>query len=205
MNRFRRKRFEIVLDLLKKVSVGKSKVRVLDIGGTTDYWDEVKPLWSDLPLEITLVNVNAPSSDEPPYFLRGGDACQLAFPDHHFDLVHSNSVIEHVGHWKDISAMASEVRRLAPRFYVQTPAFEFPLEPHYRTLFFHWYSESRRAAMLVAKGRGFTPQKPDLGAAMEHVQSVNLLTARDMRFLFPDAQLRSERVLGLTKSHIAVR
>ena len=36
-------------------------------------------------------------------------------------------------------------------------------------------------------------------------EEINLLSARDLRRLFPDATIHRERMLGLTKSIIAVR
>jgi hypothetical protein len=90
-------------------------------------------------------------------------------------------------------------------YYLQTPNFWFPYEPHYRTLFFQMYPESVRAAMLMRKRRGFRGPMQNLDDAMCNIQDVNLLTARQMRALFPDATLEKERVLGLAKSLIVWR
>jgi hypothetical protein len=38
-----------------------------------------------------------------------------------------------------------------------------------------------------------------------HWEQIDLLSSNDMRRLFPDAEIHRERVLGLTKSLIAVR
>ena len=49
------------------------------------------------------------------------------------------------------------------------------------------------------------PQAEGGDAAMAQVESARLLGARQMRFLFPDAELVFERFLGLRKSMMAVR
>ena len=38
-----------------------------------------------------------------------------------------------------------------------------------------------------------------------HYREINLLSARELQRLFPDAEIHRERVAGLTKSIIAVR
>ena len=203
-NRFRARRFKTFLDVLDSAGVTGRPTKVLDIGGTESYWRALEDQWRGRNLDITLVNLNVEPRDEGIFHHRPGDACNLALADNVFDVVHSNSVIEHVGHWDQMARMAGEVRRLAPHYYVQTPNFWFPVEPHYRSLFYHWLPESTRAARLVSKKRGFR-SAPNFDTAMRDIQTVVLLTGRQMRELFPDGRLLRERVGPLTKSLIMVR
>ncbi|WP_336966206.1 methyltransferase domain-containing protein [Sphingobium aquiterrae] len=205
-NRFRQKRFSLFRALVEQNFVGKSPIRVVDIGGARNYWAGLKPLWAHLPLEITIVNIGTQAIDDAPYFIRPGDACDLSqFADNSFDIVHSNSVIEHVGQWPEVEAMAREVRRLAPHYYLQTPNIAFPYEPHFRSLFIHWYPEPIRAAMLLRRARGFIKKQADMNGAMLEIQAINLLSTRQMAHLFPDARIEHERILGFSKSIIAIR
>ncbi len=206
-NSFRRRRFGMFLDQLERIAAEKpgQPIRVLDVGGVKGYWEGVADLWGHLPLAITIVNIGAEPSQDGIYRIEGGDACALPYSDNAFDIVHSNSVIEHVGDWKHMAAMAREIARIAPRYFVQTPNFWFPVEPHYRTLFFHWWPETVRVRMLMRRKRGFRERKATVHAAMEDVQSVVLLSATQLQALFPDATIRREKLAGLTKSIIAVR
>lgn len=52
------------------------------------------------------------------------------FQDNEFDAVFSNSVIEHVGDYEAQRQMANEIMRVGKRYFVQTPNFYFPIEPH---------------------------------------------------------------------------
>ena len=144
--------------------------------------------------------------DQTLFTVVDGDATDLPqYGDNSFDLVHSNSVIEHVGDWVRMEAFAKECRRLAPRYYVQTPYFWFPVEPHFSSLFFHWKSEQSRARALMRRGHGFSQKAADVGAAMRDVQHARLLDKTQFRFLYPDAAHHDEKVGPLTKSLIAVR
>jgi len=204
-NRWRRGRFKRFLPMLERAAAGGKTVRILDVGGAPGFWMSEEDLWGHLSLDITMVNIGAHAEDRPPYKLRPGDACNLSeYPDMSFDLVHSNSVIEHVGHWREMRAMAREVRRLAPHYWVQTPNFWFPYEPHYKSLFLHWYPEDIRAKMLLRKKRGWI-EADTFDKAMTEVQDLCLVSARQMAELFPDARIERERVGPFTKSLIAVR
>lgn len=207
-SRMRRARARRVVDLLERAAAERgAPVRVIDLGGEPGYWRVVdRAILERTVARITLVNPQSFSVDDPLFEAVVGDACDLPqHADRAFDLVHSNSVVEHVGDWPRMEAFASEVRRLAPRYYVQTPYFWFPVEPHFSAPFFHWRSEQARAEMLLKKRRGFVDKAADMGQAMRAVQHARLLDKRQFRYLFPDADHVDERLAGMTKSLIAVR
>src|SRR3546814_5691109 len=90
-------------------------------------------------------------------------------------------------------------------YYLQTPDFAFPVEPHFRTVGFHWLPEQARAALIQRRGFGFRKKAASVEEAVTNIQSVNLLTKGQMKALFGDAVIFHERFLGLPKSLIAVR
>ena len=204
--RYRARRFAHLRPLIESVIARNGRCRIADIGGTEYYWNIFGSYVEERPVEITLMNLEAPGVRSRKFQSIVADATDLsAFDDHAFDLVHSNSVIEHVGSWDRMSRMAHHVRRLAPVYFVQTPNFWFPYEPHFRFPCFHWLPEQARAELLLRLNLGFGGRRPNYDAAMRGVQSAALLSKRQMRELFPDAQFVNERALGLTKSFMAIR
>jgi hypothetical protein len=174
--------------------------RVLDVGGTMFNWylSPVQP-------RLTIVNITpAPAALPPGVEWIVADGRALPFADNSFDICYSNSVIEHLGSRADQLKFAEEVRRVAPRYYVQTPNFWFPIEPHFLAPFIHWMPQSLREVLLP-----FTPwglaARPDRDLVRARLREIRLLTAHDLRLLFPDAEIRGERALGVAKSLIALR
>ena len=112
-NRFREKRFAWFLDLLTQVNRRNGALRILDVGGTMPYWTARLSRLDGLDLQVTLLNkAEMPVGNDPRFRSVTGDARDLSqSADDSFDVVHSNSVIEHVGRWVDMAAMAREVRR----------------------------------------------------------------------------------------------
>ena len=207
--RFRQARARRIVELIEVICAEKGLVRILDMGGDPVYWDRYfdRGFLERSGAHVTIVNPIAWQRPSDPMFeLVEGDACSLPeYADNSFDLTHSNSVIEHVGDWPRMEAFATESRRLAPRYYVQTPYFWFPIEPHFSAAFFHWRPEQSRARALLKRGYGWSDRAADIGEAMREVQDARLLDRTQFRFLFPDAVYPDESLAGLTKSLIAIR
>ena len=206
---FRSRRFTHVRREIEAVLARKERVRILDIGGTRAYWTIADDLLAAHAgrIEIALVNLAAQprAADGWPFRQVVADACA---PDlmqgERFDLVHSNSVIEHVGDWQRTEAFAANVKRLGARYFVQTPNYWFPLEPHFRLPGFQWLPRVARIRLVRAMRCGFYPRIRDYGEARRTVEEVRMLDAFEMRTLFPEARLERETVAGLTKSLMAI-
>ncbi len=203
---FRRKRFAHIQPLIEAAIARHGSARIADIGGTAYYWDIFGDYVATRPIEIHLYNLEVAPTNNPKIKSFKADATRLdAIDDNAYDIVHTNSVIEHVGNWDAMSRMAGHIRRIAPAYYVQTPNFWFPYEPHFRTPLFHWLPEPVRARLLMRFNLGFGGRRTSFDAAMRGVQSAVLIDRRQLRELFPDAGIRGERVAGLTKSLMAIR
>jgi ubiquinone/menaquinone biosynthesis C-methylase UbiE len=180
---------------------------VLDVGGSPSIWEMI-----DYPSDITIINLDpvmlggAVGNGRRRYTAVVGDARSLAYPDVSFDLVFSNSVIEHVGNYSDMEAFATEVRRVGKYYYCQTPNKWFPIEPHFGTLFLHWFPSILQKYFVF---RYFTlaglVNKPDRETVKVLLNDVKLLRLRDLKRLFPDARIERERFLLFTKSFVAMR
>lgn len=212
--KFRAQRDHLLRAFIERRRAGVAgSFRIIDLGGTADYWRRVGFDWLErLDVDITCVNYRATefgASEREATRLRCivGDACDMAgHADLSFDFVHSNSVIEHVGRWPAMRAFANEVRRLAPAYYVQTPYFWFPVDPHFHRLpFYHWLPQSFRLKLLQRFKLGWSQPVRDVDRAMSLVESNILLDAQRFRALFPDAEHRFERVALLPKSLLALK
>ena len=207
--RLRRRRLPLLTSTIETVAqrIGR-KIRIVDLGGTASYWRMVPPnLLASHVASVVLINLveTSPTCPAPLSYLRG-DVCSLPdLADDSFDLVHSNSVIEHVGDWQRMKRFAAEARRLSLSHFIQSPNFWFPIEPHFGLPFLHWLPEQIRARLCLRFGLGHSRRSTTLDAAMIRVQGIRLLDRLQMAALFPDSYIHRERLFGLTKSLIAVR
>ena len=207
VNRFRRKRGQKLRAQIDRLAdlLGRD-IAVLDVGGRPDYWLNVG---IDRISRIVLLNSSSGELDRPippglPQEIFAhvtGDARNLS--DHReatVDLVHSNSVIEHVGGWHNMRAMARELMRVGRAGWVQTPAWEFPVEPHYQVPFLHWVGRPLGRSLLSLSPKARV-RRLDLHRRRIYIERINLLSKSEVRALFPDRPVRTEWMV-LPKSYI---
>ena len=206
-NRFRSQRFAQFAAIIEELRQSRSPVRLLDIGGTTEFWRQ-RGWIGEGGVDITVANLAGAPLNESDDGVRQvqGDATDLSqFEDASFDVVFSNSTIEHLGGWFGQRRMADEVRRLAPVYWVQTPNYWFPVEPHFLMPGWQYLPVRLRTRLVARRQFGHRGPAPDPVAALDLVEEIRLLTARELGLLFPDAEIVRERLGPLVKSLVAVR
>jgi SAM-dependent methyltransferase len=141
-------------------------------------------------LDITGTDVAA-RPDYPGPFVQADATVRLPFEDGAFDLAYSSSVVEHLDP-ADRAAYAAELRRVARGWWVQTPAWSFPVEPHALLPIAHWLpTAARRPYWRLGAAGGW--------------EDIALLRRAELAALFPGATIEAERLGGLAKSWIAFR
>ena len=196
---FRRRRME---RFVRELGI-TAKTSVLDIGGTPECWNllAVRP-------RVTLLNTPRAKGD-----LGGaeswvaGDGCALPFRDTSFDVVFSNSVIEHVGDRESQQRFAREVARVGRSYWVQTPNRWFPVEQHLLTPLVHWLPRHWQRVIVPRCNvwSWLVPVTPDRREFYidHYLSDVRLLSAGEVGDLFPGARVIRERFWGWTKSLVA--
>ena len=209
-HKFRERRFRTVLTIIEGQLAEKDSISILDAGGVVAYW-RMLPVELRQRVHITILNLEESvegdrhiERDGLTVELVAGDACNMPqYADDSFDMVHSNSVIEHVGSYSNMFRFASEVRRVGQVYYVQTPNFWFPIDPHNGVPFLHWFPDAMRA-YLNSKMRLAMYQRTEYGTALiGRIEHCRMISARMLREFFPKADMKRERFLLLfTKSLI---
>jgi hypothetical protein len=180
-----------------------SEMRVLDLGGTVDSWR----LAPAQPKQLVLLNPTAQEPDAPWATAVVGDACDppALLADEHFDLVYSNSVLEHIGGHSRREQFAEVVNNAAERHWVQTPYRYFPIEPHWVFPWFQHLPPATQTAVSRIWPLGNYSAVTTRSEALPHVLDIELVGMTQMRHYFPRSEIARERVMGLTKSLIAFR
>ena len=196
----RQRRFALFRSLLEQLPAPR---RILDVGGTPLFWERMGYL--DAPdLSVVLLNLSVEPTPRAHFVSLAGDARAMTmFGDGEFDMVFSNSVIEHMGSLAGQQRMASEVQRVGRHFFVQTPNRAFPLEPHFLFPWFQYLPRRLQIALVQRFKLGWYERRPRREDATALVDEHRLLSASELRALFPRATIYRERVAGLTKSFVA--
>ena len=212
-SRFQEERAQAFLRLMSP----EPGAKVLDLGGNRGAFSRL--LCSHVSLDITVADVldfRRECADLGFRFVQVKEAAPLPFSDGEFDIVFSNSVIEHATlpkqecrsalindrAWKQRSleaqlAFSKEIRRVGRAYFVQTPHKHFPVDLHLWLPFTNWFPHSWLRSLTSWTDPFWIKESGDL--------DWNLLTPSDMRRLFPDGRLHTEFLGFLPKSLIAYR
>ena len=199
-NRFRNRRFAKFESLVQPRG---QAISILDIGGTTQFWEQ-RGWAGKKDVQIVLFNLVEEEQQYANIMAITGDATNLMnIENNAFDIVFSNSVIEHLFTWEKQQAMADEARRVGRAYWIQTPNFWFPIEPHFHALGWQWWPRSFRIALIQRWRFGQRGPYRDKNEAANRIDEIQLLTERRLRALFPAAHIWREPFLGFTKSLVA--
>jgi hypothetical protein len=178
-----------------------AKFKICDLGGSKHFWEE-----SGLrPGNVVILNVsddvtqsNTGECEDLQVVLYDGEHIPAA--DREYDLLTCNSVIEHVEPSKR-AALCAEMRRVAKRVYLQTPAFEFPVEPHFVLPFVHWLPR-KLGQLLVWVSPWYLLSRASKERVRSYFEEIHLMTRSEVQALFPGAEIREESFGLLRKSHL---
>jgi len=174
------------------------QMRVLDLGGTPGYWLNAPVR----PASVRCVNLDAADASLDSSWIEYAvaDACQPQAGE--YDLVVSNSCIEHVGGHERRLRFSETVHAAADRHWVQTPYRYFPIEPHWVFPGFQFFPAP--AQMQISRTWPLGHIRSTTDSAWGDVSWVELLSVTDMRGYFSDSAIWFERWSGAVKSLVAI-
>lgn len=196
----RRKRFHFFLNCIASLP---RPIKLLDAGGEPVFW-KLMGCSNHPDFQITVINLLEFQSDASNITCITGDVTNMnQFQDAEFDMVFSNSVIEHLTCWERQQRMALEVQRVGKNYFIQTPNRNFPLEPHFLVPFFQFFPVNLQIWMLQHFSLGWYEKISNIKYARQLLESHRLLYIKELKLLFPHAQIYYEKIFGLTKSMVA--
>lgn len=209
-NKLRRKRMKTFESFFESSFVDELKsgkrIEILDIGGTYKYWEHLEFKYLDN-CRFTLVNLldePVPENDER-FISKQDDATNMTgIADKSYDLVYSNSCIEHVGRKPEWEKMRNEMMRTGRYYFLQTPNKFFPMEPHFLIVGFQFLPLKLKAFIIRNFKVSWYRDIKDKEESLKAADNIHLLTKKDLKDLFPDGMIQKEKFFGLTKSFMVM-
>ncbi len=195
-NYFRTKRFDFFFHRIKSMD---KPISILDLGGKVNFWEN-RGLAGNDNFKITVLNIQSEISDYSNIKTVNGNVLKLKyFKENSFDIVFSNSVIEHLYDFENQKKMAREVLRIGKNHIIQTPNKYFFIEPHYMIPFFQFLPKKIQFQILT-KTRLSRLKKWDDQFARNYTEEIRLMTQKELKEIFPKSNIFYEKFLGMTKS-----
>jgi ubiquinone/menaquinone biosynthesis C-methylase UbiE len=180
---------------------GLHTMRVLDLGGSVHFWFEsglINHVGTVVIYNVSHSEVEIGAERSEKIQIKLYDGATLPEETASFDLVISNSVLEHIPH-EGRRRVSEEMMRVGKRGFVQTPAIEFPIEPHFVLPFIHWLPR-RLGRYLVRLSPWALLSRPSRAKQDDYFAEVDLLSRSDVERLFPGRRVFAERFIGLPKA-----
>ncbi|MBV5347439.1 methyltransferase domain-containing protein [bacterium] len=182
---------------------------ICDLGGSRHFWEKLSI--SDLIYKnITIYNISAGETQS--IHSTGGicsdikiviyDGLKIPVADATFDLLVCNSVLEHVPP-QHRAKLVIEMKRVAKRIFIQTPAYSFPIEPHFIMPFVHWLPRSV-GFWLIHCSPWRLLSRPSVETIASYYWGTQLLRKSDIEELFPGETIQYEKFFGIIKSYYVV-
>ncbi len=199
--KLRNERMNLFIELLIN-SKFEREIKILDIGGTNYFWD----LWLKkipIPIDLTILNISQEvTKGYKSIILDANELYKLENLD--YDVVFSNSLIEHLTTYENQIKFAETVQRISKKHFIQTPAFIFPLEPHFLFPFFHLFSRNIRVFLVQHLNLGWYKKQKNKREAEKLVDEIRILKKNELKDMFPNSEIITEKIFFITKSYIVV-
>ena len=184
--RLRAGRSQMAVDIMQPAR----SMSLLDVGGSPGIageWDRLRVLFKNVVVVNRDPDCNVKKPAAPNVTVEIADGCALPYPDRSFDWVFSNAVLEHVGDRTKQNQFSSEMQRVARvGYFLSTPNKHFFLDPHTYLPFYHLLPKRlQEIAIPLSPGH------------MRSWEPLKLVSARELREMFPSAHIETSGPLGL--------
>jgi ubiquinone/menaquinone biosynthesis C-methylase UbiE len=198
-NKFRQKRLKSFKEIVKKM---EKPITILDIGGSEIFWKNLN-FHNDNNIHIKVLNITDTKTNYSNIEFICGDALDLnMYKDNIFDIVFSNSMIEHLYSKEKQMKVTKDIIRIGRYHYIQTPNKFFFMEPHYLLPYFQFFPRKIKYIILTrTKLSRFKYWEKSM--AKQYLEEIRLISEHEMKIFFPDSILLKENFFGLTKSFTA--
>ncbi|MCY7360774.1 MAG: class I SAM-dependent methyltransferase, partial [Ignavibacteria bacterium] len=182
----------------------RKPLKILDLGGSDYYWQSLN-FTDNENYKIEILNIENQNTEnfKNISFLKK-DVRDLSFiEDKEYDLIYSNSLIEHLNNFDEQKKLAKEIQRTGKKYFIQTPNYYFPVEPHFLFPFFQFLSVDMKTKLISNFNLGWFEKQTDIVKARELANSIKLLKEKELKEIFPGCKIYKEKYFSLNKSFIA--
>lgn len=195
-NYFRQKRFIYFFKILNNMP---KPVSILDLGGKINFWEN-REIAGNNDFKLTILNLEKETTNYSNILTIKGNISELnMFKKNSFDVVFSNSVIEHLYNFENQKKMANEILRIGRYHIIQTPNKYFLVEPHYVFPFFQFFPKKLQFEILT-KTKLCRLKKWDKQFARQYIDEIRLMSSKELKEIFPESKIYFEKILWMTKS-----